>query len=432
MTSTSPSPRDALASLRIQRPDESPVRRRRTGRRWRWVVLGLLLVALVGAYFAITNEAIRNSLPGWLQVPEVLQSRVEVRIASPVIESGRAADALVVASGYLESRRQARIGARAPGRVEAVHVEEGSRVTKDQVLAVLEHADIDAALAAARASAARVDAQLAAQEITIAQAQRDHDRALSLWQNKNLSDAEYEKVKYAHEAALAERDSLKADQELAQARIRESEQVRENMFIRAPFDGTVISKDAEVGESIMPGGMGEASGRGSAVTIADLTNLEVDCDVKEDFISRVTEGQAAEIAIDAVPDRRYHGRVRKIIPMGDRASATIKVKVEITDADSLLFPDMSGTVYFLPTADSNESIQSERRMFVPSGCLLNSDQQTYVWLVDLNNRVRQRSVTIGSTRDGRTEILDGLESSDRIVVDPPELDAGQLVKPREN
>lgn len=92
------------------------------------------------------------------------------------------------------------------------------------------------------------------------------------------------------------------------------------MFIKAPFNGTVISKDAEVGESILPGGMGEASGRGSAVTVADLEHLEVECDVKEDYISRVTPGQTAEVAVDAVPKFRYQGRVRKIIPMGDRTS----------------------------------------------------------------------------------------------------------------
>src|SRR6185295_11917375 len=135
--------------------------------------------------------------------------------------------------------------------------------------------------------------------------------------------------------------SLEAAIALAAARVREAEQMQANMFIRAPFGGTVISKDAEVGESILPGGMGEASGRGSVVTVADLEHLEVDCDVKEDYISRVKVDHPAEVAVDAVPGHRYQARVRKIIPMGDRARATIKVKVAIAKVDDRLFPNMS-------------------------------------------------------------------------------------------
>jgi RND family efflux transporter MFP subunit len=201
------------------------------------------------------------------------------------------------------------------------------------------------------------------------------------------------------------------------------------MFVHAPFDGTVISKDAEVGESIMPGGMGEASGRGSVVTIADLSNLEVDCDVKEDFISRVIEGQAAEIAVDAVPDRRYKGVVRKIIPMGDRARATIKVKVSIVDADSRLFPEMSGTVYFLPSAKEETATEPGRaRTFVASSAVKKDAEGNFVWLVDAENRARRQTVTCGISRDDRTEILSGLSESDRVVVNPDKLTAGQLVK----
>src|SRR6185436_5483493 len=105
------------------------------------------------------------------------------------------------------------------------------------------------------------------------------------------------------------------------------------------------------------------SGRGSAVTVADLEHLEVDCDVKEDYISRVVPEQAAEVAVDAVPGVRYQGRVRKIIPMGDRARATIKVKVEIVNVDTRLFPEMSATVYFLPTETTTKTDTSARRIW---------------------------------------------------------------------
>src|SRR5690606_15789723 len=111
----------------------------------------------------------------------------------------------------------------------------------------------------------------------------------------------------------------------SEARYREAEQQRQNLFIRAPFEGIVIFKEAEEGESIMPGGMGAASGRGAVVTLADLLHLEVEADVKENYVSRVKKGQLASVAVDAVPNHRFGGRVRTIIPMGDRAKGTVKV-----------------------------------------------------------------------------------------------------------
>lgn len=430
MTSTSSERRDALSALRIQRPDESS-RKAPPRRRWLRNLIGaaIFLGIAAGGLFAAFNAGWLDGAPRWLQVPDIIQKHVEVRVTQPTIELGRSAEALVVASGYLESRRQARIGARAPGRIESVGVEEGTQVTKNQVLAVLEHADLDASLAASRATLAGAKSQVAEQEITIAQAKRDYDRASELRASQSMSESEYEKKRFDYESKLARLESLKAEVQLAEARIAESEQLRENMFVRAPFDGTVISKDAEVGESIMPGGMGEASGRGSVVTIADLSHLEVDCDVKEDYISRVREGQSAEIAVDAVPDRRYQGRVRKIIPMGDRARATIKVKVEITEADNRLFPDMSGTAYFLPEEVAGSEPGSDLpRMFVPSSSVLSAAEGNFVWIVDETDRVQQRFITVGGSRDGRTEILSGLSGSDQLVADPPDLGIGQLVK----
>ncbi len=169
-----------------------------------------------------------------------------------------------------------------------------------------------------------------------------------------------------------------------------------------PFDGTVISKDAEEGESIQPGGMGGTSGRGSVATIADLENLEIECDVQEDFISRVTEGQEADIAIDAVQSKKYHGVVRKIIPMGDRARATIKVQVTIRDADELLFPEMAGTVYFLPTEQDLETSE-QPRLFCPTSAVDRDPQgNQFVWVAD-SQKLRQENSCQSRHRPSRTD-----------------------------
>ena len=201
------------------------------------------------------------------------------------------------------------------------------------------------------------------------------------------------------------------------------------MFVRAPFAGTVISKDAELGESIMPGGMGEASGRGSVVTIADLDHLEVECDVKEDFISRVTAGQQSEVAVDAVPDRRYQGTVRKIIPMGDRARATVKVLVEILDVDERLFPDMSSTVYFLSSATEEQHQNEKPRIFCPNDALHTAGAERFVWIVTSDERLRKVPVEVGEEKEDRSEILSGLSGGEKVVVSlPKEFKEGMLVR----
>jgi RND family efflux transporter MFP subunit len=424
---------DPLARLRIPRRDEPP--RPSAVKRLLKVAVGLIVLCGIGfgAFALAKQQGWLAQSSGWL--PDAIRSRPEVRVVKVVAEQGRTGDALVVATGYLESRRQANIGARAAGRIEAVHVEEGSEVKSGQVLAVLEHRDVDAALAGMKATLSQRNAELAELEIEIARTQRDFDRAEKLWKSRTTTEAQYDQARFARDAAVARRDSSKAAVELAKAKVTETEELRENMIVRAPFDGTVISKDAEVGESILPGGMGEASGRGSVVTIADLKHLEVDCDVKEDYISRVFQEGPAEVVVDAVPDVRYKGRVRKIIPMGDRARATIKVKVEIVDADQRLFPEMSATVYFLPEEKDKArtpSDEQKRRVFCQANAVQSDDAGSFVWVIDNKSRAQRADIKVGDERDGRAEILAGLSGGERVIADPPEsVGAGTLVKVRE-
>lgn len=416
-------PRDPLATLRIARTNSSKSPHS-SGPRRSWMprlrLVTLLVLLAVGALIAV-------ALSSWSSFVKAFEPRLEVRVGNVSVQTGRSVDAVVVATGYLESRRQAKIGARAPGRIELLHVEEGSRVKKGEVLAALEHADLDASLAATKAELERTRAALAEQEVVVDRTKREYDRAIKL-PARVMTDTELDIAKFDYEGAVAKVKSLNASVALADARVREAEQLKENMFVRAPFDGTVISKDAEVGESILPGGLGEGSGRGSVVTIADLDTLEVDCDVKEDYISRVVVDRPAEIAVDAVPGRRYKGTVRKVIPMGDRARATIKVKVAIVDADERLFPEMSGTVYFLPSADESATASTDRRIFCPTDAVVTEGDASYVWIVK-DEKVERVKVRAGSATDNRTEILGGLSGGEKVVIKPPtDLSEGRLVK----
>ncbi|MEI7699631.1 MAG: efflux RND transporter periplasmic adaptor subunit [Planctomycetia bacterium] len=406
---------DALSKLKIRR-DQTADRPSFIFRLFRGIVVLLILAAVGGGVIALGVG--RGWIPDTDRLMEAVRQKPEVRVATVSLETGRSADATVVATGYLESRQQARIGARATGRIEAVLVEEGTRVLANDVLAILEHADLDASLAAMEAAAARCRSELQEQDVAIQRALQDFRRAEKSLAAKTMTAAEFDTEKYEYDAAVARRGSLEAALLLAEARVQEAKQLRENMFVRAPFAGTVISKDAELGESILPGGMGEASGRGSVVTIADLEHLEVDCDVKEDFISRVTQGQSAEVAVDAVPGKRYQGKVRKIIPMGDRARATVKVRVALVDADEKLFPEMSSTVYFL-SAETKESTEQETsRVFCPNDAIQSAGSETFVWVVGSEDRLRRMVIQTGEKKEDRTEVLSGLQGGEKVVVSP--------------
>lgn len=418
-------PTDALASLRIDRGDEQSSR----SGAWKWILAAMLFVLGIGGWQLYRQQG-QGGEPGgamsWM--PDAIQKQVEVRLASVTVQKGRSADAVVVATGYIESRRQAKIGARAAGRIDVVNFEEGDRVKEGQLLAELEHQDLDASLAAAHASVERAKAAIDEQRIAIEQALADKTRLQKLRNSRSVSEADYDQVRFAYQSAVARQESMQAELALAVAQRQQAEQLRKNMFIRAPFDGTIISKDAEVGESILPGGMGGGSGRGSVATIADLENLEIECDVQEAFISRVREGQDAEIAIDAVQDKKYRGVVRKVIPMGDRARATIKVQVKITDADELLFPEMAGTVFFLP-AKQDLAATDEPRTFCPSSAVAtDASGNRIVWIVDENKRAQQIHIQAGEDRDGRTEVAEGLTGKERVVVNPDDLYVGAPVR----
>jgi RND family efflux transporter MFP subunit len=171
----------------------------------------------------------------------------------------------------------------------------------------------------------------------------------------------------------------------------------------------------------MPGGMGASSGRGSVITLANLDELEVDTDVKEDYLGQLHVGQPAQVAVDAVTDRRYKGRLRAIIPMGDRTRGIVKVKVSILDPDERLFPELSATVNFLPdhrdAADADAA--QEKGVFAPAAAIQGTGEDQYVWVLN-ENRVSKAAVkTIGEPRDGLVRVTGDLVGGEQAVTNPP-------------
>jgi RND family efflux transporter MFP subunit len=408
--------RGELSSLKIDR-----TKARKPSLLSRMVLFVLVLAVLagigVGAYWALKDRLF--PLP-------------VVNVESARMMTKGQVSAQLTATGYLESRWQAAVGAKVPGRIASIPVEEGDKVRTGDVLAELEHSDLDASLASRKVAVTLAEAQISEAEYTLAQNERNMNRQRQLLERNAGTLEGVEQAETAFQVSQATLAAREAALESAKASVTEAEEAIKNMFIYAPFDGTVVTKDAEQGESIMPGGMGASSGRGSVITLAKLDELEVDTDVKEDYLGQLRKGQPTQVLVDAVPNHRYKGKLREIIPMGDRTRGIVKVKVQIIDPDERLFPELSATVLFLP--DAAETYQPEEKsVFIPAAAVQGAEDQKFVWVADLfegQGSVRKVEVTTkGEPNEGLVEIKSGLSGGEQVVISaPPGLKEGEQVK----
>ncbi|HKA24441.1 MAG TPA: efflux RND transporter periplasmic adaptor subunit [Candidatus Eisenbacteria bacterium] len=380
-------PTPDLSKLRLDR-DASPATSQRRGP-LPWLIGGLvLLMAGAAAWFFLSPRG-----------PEV---------AVAVAESaggGQASASGISANGYVVARTKASVSAKVPGRLRYLGVAEGSVVREGQIIASLENQDFAAARDAARAAVAKSEAELA-------QAQRDLTRAQALRDRQVISDTDLENVRTKEGVQEAQLKQDKAQAALAEANL-------ENTLVRAPFSGTVLRKDAEVGEIVAPSTAGGGLTRTAIVTMADLTTLEVEVDVNEAYIARITNAQPARIILDAYPDTSFAGRVRQVVPTADRDKATVQVKVSILDHDPRILPEMGAKVVFEEKGGaSSSSATVAERVLVPKGALVRDANGTRVWLVE-EGRARSRTVEAGLERGDQVEIRSGLTGGESVILDPP-------------
>jgi RND family efflux transporter MFP subunit len=325
---------------------------------------------------------------------------------------GSANGAGISANGYVVARTKASVSSKVLGRLAWVGVTEGSQVRENQVIARLESADYEAALLAANATVAQLDAQHV-------QAERDLKRTQSLRAQDVVSDADLESAQTKLDVSVAQANAGRAQAKLAQATL-------ENTRVRAPFAGTVLRKDAEVGEIVAPSSAGGGLTRTAIVTMADLSTLEVEVDVNEAYIAQVVNGQPARITLDAYPDTSFAGRVRQVVPTADRQKATVLVKVSILDRDPRILPEMGAKVVF--DAQSGQVAAAPRRVFVPQAALVQSGGRAFVWVM-ANGAVSEQAVDVGPARGDRVEVRQGLTGGESLVLTPPvNLKTGSKVK----
>lgn len=395
-------PTHDLSKLRIDR-DPPPEIRRAFGRTLLFVGIAIALIA--GAVF-------------WARSRSAVA--VETIVAAPVStgSGGGAAATSVTANGYVVARIRAAVSAKIPGRIATLTVDGGSDVKRGQVIATLENADYAAAVAEAQANLASARAQLAEAVADRDQTARESRRTAQIHGESpeliSVQDAEAARSKADQAGARAAAAQARID--AAAAALRVAEATLENTYIRAPFTGTVLRKEAEVGEVVAPS-VGGGLTRGAVVTMADLKSLEVEVDVNEAYIGRITHGQRASITLDAYPDTSFRGQVRQVVPTADRQRATVQVKVSIADSDPRILPEMGARVDFLASdtaTTATATSSSASRFRLPAAAVRESGGRSVVWLVR-DGRLTAREVEAGPVSGGFREIKRGLSGGERVV-----------------
>jgi RND family efflux transporter MFP subunit len=385
-----------LAKLRIEREsrgDDGGGRRVLIA-----VVIALLVVAAAAAAIILRDGAV-----------EVRVTRAELR--------GGAAGGGLTANGYVVARTKASISSKVAGRLARLSVEEGDEVRRGQIIGWLDDAEYAAAIRQAEGNVLNAQAGEIEARARLEQAERDVERAEALYRDSLAALQTLQDARTAAATASAQVRAAAARVAAAQAALDVAEANRENTRIRAPFDGTVLRKDAEVGEVVAPSVAGGGLTRGAVVTMADMSTLEVEVDVNEAYIGEVKEGQPANITLDAYPRDTYPGHVRQVVPTADRQRATVLVRVAFDSTDSRVLPEMAGRVVFR-SAGAESAAVSPARVVVRAEAVRNEGGTDYVYVVR-DGRVARRAIEAGPVSGGEREVRSGLSGGEQLVLQPP-------------
>jgi RND family efflux transporter MFP subunit len=347
-----------------------------------------------------------------------LSSDVEVKTHTVTAISSAQADAVLTASGYVVAQRQAAVASKATGRLEYLGVEEGDQARAGQIIARLESQDVAAALAQAQANLAAARAHLARSEADLHEASIQYERYQKLRAEQFVAQADLDAAEARWKRAVATVSADSAAIRAAAAAVRAAEVALENTNIRAPFDGTVLTKNADVGEIVAPFGSA-SSARAAVVSIADMSSLEVEADVSESNIQRVKPGQPCEVVLDAYPDTRYSGAVSKIVPTADRAKATVLTKIKFVESDERVLPEMSAKVTFLSKAITKSETGGAKKIVIPPAAVVARENTKLVFVVR-NDRAVETAVELGGSVGAMLEVVRGVSVGDRVVLNPPQ------------
>ena len=349
-------------------------------------------------YIIYTVIAVILIVVGYFAISSFSSSAVEVKLTTVVKQSPAKSNAVLTASGYVVAQRKASVSSKGTGVLVYLGVVEGDKVKEGQIIARLDNRDIVAQLDQAKSNYQLYKAQLNEIENNYNREKELFGRGLSSQQALDQAESNYK--------------TLLANIDIAQAGIRVAEVALENMIIRAPFNGTVLTKNAEVGEIVAPFGASTTS-RAAVVTIADMTSLMVETDVSESNIEKIKQDLDCEIVLDAYPDKSYQGYVFKIVPTADRSKATVLVKVGFKNYDSRVLPEMSAKVSFLSETKGEEENQLPV-LTIPLSAVDELNGKKIVYIVK-DDKAFQKEISTGRLLGSYVEIISGLEEGDEII-----------------
>ncbi len=332
---------------------------------------------------------------------------------------------LLNASGYVVAQRKSAVSSKITSWLASLLVEEGSIVKKGDIIATLENKDVTAALEKAKSNREVARFELEQAEAELTEAILAFNRIKELLKDEVASPSEYDVSEARHKGAIAAVAAKKAALQASKSALNEAEINLEYTYLRASFDAVVLTKNAEVGDIVTPVGAA-TNARASVVTIADMDSLQVEVDVSESNIEQVKKDQPCEIQLDALPDKRFRGKVHMIVPTADRSKASVLVKVAFLDKDSSILPEMSAKVAFLKREVTEKEHTPVRA--VPVSAIVKNKARDSVYVL-VGNRVKERKIDTGRRLDNMVEIISGLETGDKIVLSPPDkLKDGEKVK----
>jgi RND family efflux transporter MFP subunit len=392
---------NALDSLRIERAPEPTAKGSSPVYRW-FLVAVLAIAAIAGAYALLRDSAI--------------EVETATAVAAPAAGGGGAA--VLNASGYVVARRQSTVSSKVTGRVDEVLIEEGMSVKEGQLLARLDatttrpvHALAQRQLEAARKNLEEV-------EVRMAEAERNLRRMQQLRTDKLVSELQLDQAQSEYAALSARLEALKSEVQVAEGAVRVRAQDLDDLLVRAPFDGVVVSKDAQPGEMVSPISAGGGFTRTGIATIVDMDSREIEVDVNEAFINRVKANQKTEAVLDAYPDWIIPSHVINIVPTADRQKATVRVRIAFDELEPRILPDMGVKVSFLEDR-GQEAVAARAAVRVPSAAVIKDGETSYVWRV-IDGEVERVAVRTGGERDGQIELLSGVSAGDVVVAAPAE------------
>ncbi len=401
-----------LSKLRIDRGAKAQAESSSSKQTKIWALSAAALVIVAALFFFLRGA---------------VNSVTEVDTHTITAVSPAQANAVLTASGYVVAQRQAAVASKGTGRLVYLGVEEGDQVSEGQILARLEDNDVRAMLAQARAALNFERANLNNAQAELTDATANYERMKKLIAEQMIRQSDFDAAEARYKRALAMVEAVGASINVGLAAVNAAEIQVENTNIRAPFAGTVLTKNADVGEIVAPFGASSTS-RAAVVSIADMTSLEVEADVSESNIERIKPEQPCEIVLDAYQDTRYPGKVSKIVPTADRAKATVLTKIKFIERDSRVLPEMSAKVTFLNSQASTEMTTGAKKIVVPPAAVVTRGETKVVFIVREGNVV-ETPITTGNVIGSSLEVVSGLTAGERVVLNPPaEMVTGTQVK----